>query len=116
MFQVSVIFCCIPILALASGLVVLWRRGADDLDAWGLFVSRVLRGDRRPARELPRGAAGRYPRAAQPTDPVTTAAEPDPDGLHAPARTASGICPGAAGNSRTHRDTTGHHPAKSNSP
>jgi hypothetical protein len=32
---------------LVAGLVVLWRRGADDLDAWGLFVMRVLRGERR---------------------------------------------------------------------
>lgn len=38
---------------LVSGLVVLLLRGAADLDSWGLFVARVLRGDSR-ARKLPR--------------------------------------------------------------
>ena len=46
--QASVIaFTVILLFVLASGLVVLWRRGAGDLDAWGLFVVRVLRGDPR---------------------------------------------------------------------
>jgi uncharacterized iron-regulated membrane protein len=43
----SELFALILVLVLASGLVILWRRGADDLDAWGLFVVRVLRGERR---------------------------------------------------------------------
>jgi hypothetical protein len=43
MLQTSaVIFGLIMIFTLVSGLVVLWRRGRDDLDAWGLFISRVL--------------------------------------------------------------------------
>ena len=49
----AVVFGFITIFALASGLIVLWRRGRDDLDAWGLFISRVLRGDSRPARNPP---------------------------------------------------------------
>jgi hypothetical protein len=37
---------------LVSGLVVLWCRGTEALDAWGVFVMRVLRGERRrPERE-----------------------------------------------------------------
>ncbi len=52
MLQTSaIIFGSILIFVLVSGLIVLWRRGADDLDAWGLFVSRVLRGDRQAARK-----------------------------------------------------------------
>jgi hypothetical protein len=43
----SELFTLIIVFVLVSGLVVLWRRGADDLDAWGLFVMRVLRGERR---------------------------------------------------------------------
>jgi len=43
----SGLFALILVFVLVSGLVVLWRRGADDLDAWGLFVMRVLRGERR---------------------------------------------------------------------
>ena len=55
MFQASaIIIGLILIFVLVSGLIVLWRRGADDLGAWGLFVSRVLRGDRRSTRKLPR--------------------------------------------------------------
>lgn len=51
MIQASaIILGFIFVFVLASGLVVLWRRGADDLDAWGLFVSRVLRGDHQPTR------------------------------------------------------------------
>ena len=62
MLQTSaIIFGFILIFALVSGLVVLWRRGADDLDAWGLFVSRVLRGDRQSTRKLPRDQRN-YPR------------------------------------------------------
>jgi hypothetical protein len=38
----------ILIFVLASGLLVLWRRGVDDLEAWGRFVSRILRGDTQP--------------------------------------------------------------------
>ena len=56
MFQTSaIIIGFILIFVLASGLVVLWRRGADDLDAWGRFVTRVLHGYRRPTRKLARG-------------------------------------------------------------
>jgi uncharacterized iron-regulated membrane protein len=45
--QVAVIaIAAVLLFALVSGLVVLWRRGASDLDAWGLFVVRVLRSDR----------------------------------------------------------------------
>jgi hypothetical protein len=44
----GIILAVILALVLLSGLVVLWRRGPDDLDAWGLFVTRVLRGERRP--------------------------------------------------------------------
>jgi hypothetical protein len=52
----AIIFGFILIFVLVSGLVVLWRRGADDLDAWGLFISRVLRGDRHGGRRaLPQG-------------------------------------------------------------
>jgi hypothetical protein len=50
----AIIFGFILIFVLASGLVVLWRRGADDLEAWGLFISRVLRGDRQSTRKPPR--------------------------------------------------------------
>jgi hypothetical protein len=46
----AIILGFIFIFVLVSGLVVLWRRGADDLDAWGLFVSWVLRGDRQSTR------------------------------------------------------------------
>jgi hypothetical protein len=46
MFQTSaIIFGFIVIFMLISGLIVLWRRGRDDLDAWGLFISRVLHGN-----------------------------------------------------------------------
>jgi uncharacterized iron-regulated membrane protein len=55
MVQISaIIFGCILIFVLVSGLIVLWHRGPDELDAWGLFVSRVLRGDRQFTRKLPR--------------------------------------------------------------
>jgi hypothetical protein len=37
----------ILIFVLISGLVILLRRGPAELDAWGTFVARVLRGDRR---------------------------------------------------------------------
>ncbi|HXC76629.1 MAG TPA: hypothetical protein VNU19_06215 [Candidatus Acidoferrum sp.] len=47
MIVTSELFTLIIVFVLVSGLVVLWRRGADDLDAWGLFVMRVLRGERR---------------------------------------------------------------------
>jgi len=40
----GLIFVFILIFALVSGLVILWLRGPDDLEAWGLFVGRVLRG------------------------------------------------------------------------
>jgi hypothetical protein len=50
----AIIFVLILIFVLVSGLVVLWYRGADDLEAWGLFVSRVLRGDRQSTRKPPR--------------------------------------------------------------
>jgi hypothetical protein len=42
------------ILVLASGLFVLCRRGADDLEAWGQFVSRILRGDNQSGHRPPR--------------------------------------------------------------
>jgi hypothetical protein len=52
MIQASaIIFGFILTFVLVSGLIVLWRRGPDDLDAWGLFVSRVLRGDRQSTRK-----------------------------------------------------------------
>jgi hypothetical protein len=55
MIQASaIIFGFILIFVLVAGLIVLWCRGADDLDAWGLFVSRVLRGDRQSIRKPPR--------------------------------------------------------------
>jgi hypothetical protein len=40
----AIIFGFIVIFMLVSGLIVLLRRGRDDLDAWGLFISRVLHG------------------------------------------------------------------------
>lgn len=43
----SELFAAIVLFTLTSGLVVLWWREADDLDAWGMFVMRVLRGERR---------------------------------------------------------------------
>jgi uncharacterized iron-regulated membrane protein len=43
----ALLFAIILIFVLVSGLVILWRRGPDELDAWGDFVARVLRGDRR---------------------------------------------------------------------
>jgi hypothetical protein len=56
MFQTSAIIIGFALIfVLVSGLIVLLRRGADDLDAWGRFVSRVLYGDRRSTRKLPRG-------------------------------------------------------------
>ena len=55
MLQTSaIIFGFVLIFVLVSGLIVLWHRGADDLDAWGLFVSRVLRGDCQSTRKSPR--------------------------------------------------------------
>ena len=42
----SELFAAIVLFTLTSGLVVLWWREADDLDAWGMFVMRVLRGER----------------------------------------------------------------------
>ncbi len=51
MLQTSaLISALILIFVLTSGLIILWRRGADDLDAWGLFVSRILRGDKSKRR------------------------------------------------------------------
>jgi hypothetical protein len=53
MLQISAIISgFILTFVLVSGLVVLFLRGADDLDSWGLFVARVLRGDSR-AMKLP---------------------------------------------------------------
>jgi hypothetical protein len=49
----AIIFGFIVIFMLVSGLIVLWRRGRDDLDAWGLFISRVLRGDHQSPRKPP---------------------------------------------------------------
>ena len=75
----------IVIFMLVSGLIVLWRRGRDDLDAWGLVISRVLRGDpqsTRNPRDTNKGlalvtrsfsdrcAARTIPRGAPPTQPV----------------------------------------------
>jgi hypothetical protein len=37
----------ILIFVLVSGLVILCVRGPADLEAWGAFVARVLRGDKR---------------------------------------------------------------------
>ena len=54
MLQTSaIIFGFIVIFTLISGLFVLWHRGPDDLDAWGLFISRVLHGDRPSTQEPP---------------------------------------------------------------
>jgi hypothetical protein len=50
----------ILIFVLASGLLVLWRRGIDDLEAWGRFVSRILRGDTQPS-ERPLHGSGDEP-------------------------------------------------------
>jgi hypothetical protein len=38
-------FLVLLILILTSGLYVLCRRGVPDLDAWGRFVSQVIRGE-----------------------------------------------------------------------
>jgi hypothetical protein len=35
----------VVLLALATGLLVLWRWGPTELDAWGRYVSRILHGD-----------------------------------------------------------------------
>jgi hypothetical protein len=43
----GVLFAIILIFVLVSGLIILLRRGPEELDAWGAFVTRVLRGDRR---------------------------------------------------------------------
>ena len=43
----AVLFAIIVIFVPISGLVILLRRGPDELEAWGAFVTRVLRGDRR---------------------------------------------------------------------
>jgi len=43
----ALLFAIIVMFVLVSGLVILWRRGLDELDAWGVFVTRVLCGDRR---------------------------------------------------------------------
>ena len=62
MFQTSaIIIGFVLIFVLISGLIVLLHRGADDLDAWGIFVSRVLHGDRRSTRKLPRGPSAASP-------------------------------------------------------
>jgi hypothetical protein len=49
----GLIYTALIVFVLVSGLVVLWRRGADDLDAWGIFVVRVFRGDRRDRHRRP---------------------------------------------------------------
>lgn len=55
MLQTSaIIFGFIVIFMLVSGLIVLLRRGRDDLDAWGLFISRVLHGDPQTTQNPPR--------------------------------------------------------------
>jgi hypothetical protein len=51
----AIIIGFVLIFVLVSGLIVLLHRGADDLDARGLFVSRVLHGDRRSTRKPPGG-------------------------------------------------------------
>jgi hypothetical protein len=45
----AIIFGFIMIFMLVLGLIVLWRRCRDDLDAWGSYP-RVLRGDPQPTR------------------------------------------------------------------
>jgi len=49
----AIIFGFIVIFMLVSGLIVLWHRGSEDLDAWGLFIARVLHGDRPSTQEPP---------------------------------------------------------------
>jgi hypothetical protein len=48
-----------------AGLLILWRKGAGDLDAWGVFVSRVIRGERssmsRRSQALPLTSATPHP-------------------------------------------------------
>ena len=60
----GLIFGVVILFVLVSGLVVLWRRGPADLDAWGLFVARVLRGERRtvgrPDPSNDQGRKGRH--------------------------------------------------------
>jgi hypothetical protein len=43
---VEVLFLIVLLFVLVSGLYVLCCRGASDLEAWGRFVSQVIRGDR----------------------------------------------------------------------
>jgi len=53
MLQTSaIIFGFIVIFTLASGFIVLWHRGSEDLDAWGRFIARVLYGDQ-PSTQKP---------------------------------------------------------------
>jgi len=81
----GLIFGAILIFVLVSGLVVLWRRGADDLDAWGVFVMRVLRGERRrtaPPPDLPEKQSGR-PRSWRDDDQPQRLSAQDPSRLAA---------------------------------
>ncbi len=50
----GVLFLIVLLFVLVSGLYVLCRRGASDLEAWGRFVSQVLRGDRVKVASLDR--------------------------------------------------------------
>jgi hypothetical protein len=63
------IYAALIAFVLVSGLLVLWRRGADDLDAWGTFIARVIRGDRldQPRRTADHSISGR--RISSPAGP-----------------------------------------------
>jgi hypothetical protein len=55
MLQTSaIVFGSILIFVLVSGLIVLWCRGTDDLEAWGIFVSRILHGGPLSTQKRPR--------------------------------------------------------------
>lgn len=55
MLQTSaIVFGFILIFVFVSGLIVLWCRGIDDLEAWGIFVSRILHGGPLSTRKWPR--------------------------------------------------------------
>lgn len=73
-----IILSFILMFVLVSGLIVLWRRGAGDLDAWGLFVLRILHGD---ARFTPEAAALKR---EKPPMPNPTHIEPNGTGAEAP--------------------------------
>lgn len=41
---VGVLGAAVVLFVLAAGLLILWRKGRRDLDAWGDFINRVFRG------------------------------------------------------------------------